>query len=189
MASPNTRRNHDAEENDLYITPKDGLVAMEKFIKKEDVLFDPCAGLGDMADHFCNLGNIVLTNDVNNYNIPLTFEEDFLSFRWELRVDCVIMNPPYTLTSQFINKALTIADRVVMFNRLSILEGQKRGDKFSSREWPLKECDVFSYRVSCVKGRSREPTNNAVAYAVYEFDKNYKGEPTLGWISKLNLKG
>jgi len=187
MASSNTDRRLDAHENDLYSTPVEGLKAMERFIKKGSRLLDPCAGLGDMSNHFKGLGHFVFTSDLYNYGAELGIEIDFLKVNKNdlpKNIDTVIMNPPFTLTLEFVDKALELYDHVVMFNRMSILEGQARGKKFTSKEWCLKHCDIFSYRVSCTKGVDREPTNNAVAYAVYEFDKSFKGTPTLGWITK-----
>lgn len=187
MASPNTNRRADAHENNLYITPIEGLRAMEKFIPKGNRLYDPCAGLGDMANYFKGLNHFVFTSDLHSYGTELGVEIDFLKVNKNImtaETDTIIINPPFTLTLEFVDKALELCDHVVMFNRMSVLEGQARGDKFTSKQWPLKHCDIFSYRVSCTKGVNREPTSNSVAYAVYEFDKRFLGNPTIGWITR-----
>lgn len=192
MASVNTKRRADADPNDLYITPLEGLQAMDLHLNKDDrILFDPCAGMLDMEDYFQGSGVTVYSNELYPvlHESHYTHNMDFLEMTSKdmPHVDCIIMNPPYKLTHEFIDKALGLCDRVVMFNRLAILEGQKRGYEFKSKRWNLKKISVFSFRVSCLKGVDRVPSANAVAYAVYEFDKNYTGEPVVDWITKEDL--
>ena len=192
MASSNTYKSGDVESNELYITPKAGIQALLDLVDpiRDKHFFDPCAGLLDIANGFRRAGHDVLTNDLIDYGdmYRTDWKEDFLTMDIKkgshLSQSTVIMNPPFTLTSEFIDKALSFTDRILMFNRLTTLESLKRARKFKSGEWPLKRCNVFGYRVSCDKGVDREKSANSVAYAVFEFDKQYKGDPKLGWIVK-----
>jgi hypothetical protein len=190
MASPNTKRNSEADKNDLYITPVEALKEMGKIVRGT-VLFDPCAGLGDMAEYFRENGRKVYTNELFNYGYKTDFNADFLDFRHLLnsnggpysQPDAIVMNPPYLLTMEFVNKAISLCRNVYMFNRLSVLESKSRAAKFKSKDWPLRKVWVFGFRVACDKGVNREPSANSVAYAIYHFDREYKGEPTIGWIT------
>lgn len=186
-AAPCTKRNEDAEVNDLYISPPEAMVAMKQLVPRGNRLLDPCNGLADMSNYFKSEGHRVYTGDLYDYGVGTQYIGDFLKMEkmhFPSDIDTIIMNPPYLLTLEFIDHALELCDHLVMFNRMSVLEGQARGRRYTSGDWPLKRCNIFSYRVSCTKGINREKTNNAVAYAVYEFDKNYTGEPTLGWVTK-----
>jgi DNA modification methylase len=97
--------------------------------------------------------------------------------------DCIVANPPYNKAREFVLKGFEYADIQWHFLRLSFLEGQKRYDELFS----LGHCThvfIFTYRVSCDKGYDREPTANSVCYAWFRFDKNFKGNPTLYWLTK-----
>lgn len=196
MASPNTRRNEDADDNDLYTTP---LAAMEalwenapKVLKKANTITDPCFGLGDMSRFFSNKGKYVCGVDMYNYGGGFSQYNDETTYADFLQMESCnndieeegvcVMNPPFTLTMEFVDKALTFWDDCFVFSRLNTLESKKRSVKFKSKEWPLRKVWVFSGRVSCPRGVDYETTANAVVYAWYWFDKDYEGEPTIGWV-------
>lgn len=51
---------------------------------------------------------------------------DFLTFRPQRGFSVAIGNPPFSLAQEFVEHALTMADRVMFLLRLSFLESQKR---------------------------------------------------------------
>lgn len=66
--------------------------------------------------------------------------------------------------------------------KVQFLESQRRRKLFDRKE--LKTVYVFSKRISCVKnGDFRTPCNSVIAYAWYEFEKGYNGQPTIEWIN------
>lgn len=194
MAVACTKRNKDADDQDLYTTP---LVALEKlwdnaprYLKACHSITDPCFGLGDISKFLKAKGKYVEGIDLNNFGEDFSKNNDFTRYGNFLTMkkedlnstDCIVMNPPFTLTMEFVDKSLEHWDNVFMFNRLVTLESLKRAAKFKSKEWPLRKVYIFSGRVSCPKGVTYEPTANAVPYAWFWLDKNYEGEPTITWI-------
>lgn len=187
MASSNTKRNKEARHDDLYSTPKEAVDVMLKYygnMLRVCKVLEPCCGLGAISKPMVGRGIKVDSIDLydHGYGTPGI---DFLSFTPEKEYDFVVMNPPFKLTEEFMDKALQVAKvGVVMFNRLTTLESIGRATKFANGEWPLAHVHVFGYRVSCPEGPEMKPSPNSVAYAWYVFEKCFEGEPTLSWILK-----
>ena len=195
MATANTKRNKDADDNDLYTTPESALEALwevaPKVLRNTKVVTDPCFGLGDITRFFQGKGKYTVGNDLHNYGEDFaqwnneTYYNNFLEE--DIESDCdkkvLVINPPFTLTAEFLDRTLEDGyEHIFMFNRLTTLESVKRVVKFKSKEWPLRKVWVFERRVSCPKGINYENTANSVAYCWLWIDANYEGEPTLGWV-------
>lgn len=195
MASPNTRRNSDADDNDLYTTPMEALDKLwenaPRILLNAKTISDPAFGLGDITRFFQSKGKTTIGNDLYNYGDDFsqwndtTCYSDFLDTNKDNNVfegSVMVMNPPFTLTSEFLDKGLEVCDNILMFNRLTTIETLKRAAKFKSKEWPLRKMFVFSGRVSCPKGVNYDKTANATAFCWFWLDKGYEGEPTITWI-------
>lgn len=95
----------------------------------------------------------------------------------------IITNPPYKYATEFIFKALDLIPegrKVFMFLKLQFLESKSRKALFDTEQ--LKTVYVSRSRIQC--GKNGEFTgSSAVAYAWYEFEKGYKGNPTIKWIN------
>lgn len=196
MSTPNVNRSEPRKGLDLYNTPVRALEALDEnypeVIRQVGTWWDPCSGLGVMGDFIEGQGGRCINTDIFNYGYQHVVE-DFLKME-ELPVDVegIIMNPPYLLTKEFIDHAVYLlskskkATKLLMFNRLAILETKVRSKNFKSGAWPLSAAYIMSFRVSCSKGIEREPTSNSVAYAWYEFtvDGGVEEmlEPRLRWI-------
>ena len=93
--------------------------------------------------------------------------------------DLVIGNPPYALAERFVRTSLEYlrpGGRLLFLLRLAFLEGQRRGDGLW-QEHRLKRIEVCKARTSF----SGDGKSNATAYGLYLWEKNFKGETTLGW--------
>ncbi len=196
MASPNTKRDVSKGGDDLYITPP---VALESFyeqyrsvIDQFQVFLDPCDGLGSISDFLESKGKKVYRYDLIDYRGKLDKEVDFLTLESIPEdVECIIFNPPFKLTKEFIDKALSLHSNLLMFNRMTTIETNTRAKKLDSKEWDLKNMFQFGFRVSCPKGVLNEqgevvlePTANSVAYSWFEFDQNNPFSTTrLLWIT------
>lgn len=188
MATANTKKSNNVEANELYSTPK---IALSSFYHEYPEVFedfytyyDPCNGLGDIADYLRSIGKEVITGDIIDYGNSDKVE-DFLQVESLPKgVECIIFNPPFTLTEEFVDKALQLCPNVLMFNRMTTIESISRAKKFDSKVWPLANMWQFGFRVSCTKGVNREPTANSVAYSWFEFDKNNPRYTTLNWITE-----
>lgn len=198
MASVNTKRQQSSkiESNELYNTPT---IALESFYKQYPEVFDsynksydPCNGLGKISNFLKGIGKECVTSDLVDYGCQ-DFVQNFLTLE-ELPegVDCVIMNPPFTLTEKFIDKFYELTKdkpevSLLMFNRMTTIESNSRARKFKTKEWNLYGMYQFGFRVSCTKGVDEEPTANSVAYSWFEFvnDPDLRVcQPDLWWITK-----
>lgn len=195
MASPNTKKTDDIEENELYNTPNKAMQGFEKFVFEdvEDVVFyDPCDGIGGISDWLEARGAKVYRSDIKTYRcLPAGSnswlgERDFLSITKEdipEDVEYLIFNPPFTLTEAFIDKAHELGLPFFMFNRLTALESQSRAKKFIDK-WYLEMVYIFGYRVECTKGVEQTKTANAVCYAWFYFSSGFgcSVNPEVSWI-------
>lgn len=92
--------------------------------------------------------------------------------------DWIVGNPPYRDAEAHIRHALAVTGRHVAFLlRLAILESAQRAPLWAAhpprRVWVLSERPSFS-----VDGKT-----DSAAYAWVWWDRQYRGEPTLGWVS------
>lgn len=191
MASSNSKRNPKEmiEENELYSTPT---IALETFhnqypevFGKYKCFYDPCDGLGQISDYLESIGKKVYRGDIVDYRSKLNFKESFLSREAIPEdVDCIIFNPPFTLTEEFVDKALSLCPNLIMFNRLTTIESNARANKLNSGEWPMTCLYQFGFRVSCPKGTDMEKSPNSVAYSWLTFDRYSTDGCRLKWIVK-----
>lgn len=101
--------------------------------------------------------------------------------------DCdIITNPPYKFTTDFVLKALERVregGKVAMFLKLTALEGADRYERLYSK-YPPKTIYVYVKRIQCGKNGEFKGTS-AVCYAWYVWEKGFKGNTTLKWISNI----
>lgn len=97
-------------------------------------------------------------------------------------MDTVITNPPYCIAQEAIEHLLKVArKRVYMLLKLQFLEGISREEFFKTT--PLKKVWVFRKRVTMYPAGEEKPKNSStIAFALYEWEHSYKGEPTIGWL-------
>lgn len=100
----------------------------------------------------------------------------------------IITNPPYNKALEFVEKALdsvTNGNKVIMFLKLTFLEGKKRKSFFE--ENPPKTVWVSSSRITCAKNGDFENMfaggGGAVAYAWYVWEKGYKADTVIKWFN------
>ena len=192
MASANTKKNdkETIEENELYNTP---LIALDSFyeqypevIDQYATFYDPASGIGSITEWLKLKDKHVISSDIVDYGYQ-DFIGDFLTSNAEDNLfrylDCIIINPPFTLTAEFIDKALEYNCDILMFNRMTTIESRKRAEKFHSKEWNLECMYQFAFRVSCSKGVERQVTANSVAYSWYKISSKPSSKSTkLKWI-------
>ena len=186
MASVNTKKNKDTEENHLYNTPKDAMVAANNagLFDNFDFYYDPCSGIGNISEFLYDIGKSCQTSDLIDYGYQQEIK-NFLEITPEdihPEVECIIFNPPFKLTEEFIDHALSLCPNLIMFNRATVFETQSRSRKHKDGTWKLREVYSFANRVSCTEGVAEKPTANSVWYSWSVYDQNYKGKPTLDWL-------
>ena len=117
-------------KNDLYETPPCATRALIPFLERGQMIWEPACGPGAIVRELRDAGFCVLATDLVNYGLDgSTAGIDFLMERPKFgSPDVIVTNPPFKLADEFTRHALTLADTVWIFQRLSWLEGAKRAD-------------------------------------------------------------
>ena len=80
--------------------------------------YEPCEGDGRIKEYLNSLGVFTKGSDLQQ-------GVDYLTTTFP-SVDLILTNPPFSLAQEFITKALTEANTVIMLLRLNFLGAQKR---------------------------------------------------------------
>ena len=117
-------------KNDLYETPPCATRALIPFLNRDEAIWEPACGPGAIVRELRDAGFSVHATDLVDYGLDGAWAGiDFLMERpdpcWP---DVIVTNPPFKLADEFTRHALTLADTVWIFQRLSWLEGAKRAD-------------------------------------------------------------
>lgn len=178
--------NHIDEEravNDYYATNP---IAIDYLLEKATLdhnIWECCCGGGSLSKRLIELGYNVKSTDLIDYG----FGEggvDFLQCTSVFDGD-ILTNPPYKQAQEFVEHALELipeGKKIFMFLKVQFLEGKKRRVLFDRKQ--LRRVYVLSGRMSCAKnGDFRNAHGSVIAYAWYEFQKGYNGQPIIEWIN------
>lgn len=174
------------EVNDFYATESKAIDALlEKAVLSHN-LWECACGAGDLSKRLLEKGYNVKSTDLIYRGFGVG-GVDFLQNTEHFDGD-IITNPPYKYAKEFVEHALSLVPdgrKVFMFLKLQFLEGKGRRALFD--EGQLKTLYVSSSRILCAKNGDfesmRKGGGSAVAYGWYEFEKGYKGKPTIEWIN------
>lgn len=180
--------------NDYYATP---LSAVEKLLDKLRIddglsILEPSAGEGHIVKILkeCCPNSEIVANDLikrdSRFGIEVNGGIDFLEYNPNRKFDVVITNPPFSLAQQFIEKAISLANRyVIMFAKIQLLEGLERRRLFE--RFPPKYVCVFSKRVNPLRNgeefdENGKPWASTMCFAWFIWEIGYTGEPVIRWI-------
>ena len=184
--------NHTDKERqieDYYATDP---IAAELLLQIEDLdknipIWECSAGENHLANVFKQNGYTVRTSDI----IKRTETTEVLDFLSDEVTDWngnIITNPPYSLASKFVEKAMSIihnGNKCIMFLKLQFMEGKTRKKLFE--KYPPKTIWVSSSRIMCAKNgdfqKMIDGGGSAVAYAFYVWEKGYKGDTVIKWFN------
>lgn len=146
-------------------------------------IWEPACGEGHLSKRLKQYGYSVFSTDIvyRGYGNGVF---DFFTYTgiWE---GDIVTNPPYKYALEFIEHALktiTTGNKVFMFLKLQFLEGKARRQLFENS--PPKTIYVSSSRIKCApNGDFDSCRNSAVAYAWFEWEKGFMGEPKIKWIN------
>ncbi len=126
--------------DDFYATPPWVTRAILPHLPRVSVVLDPCCGEGAILDVFAERGAGGGVVDLRGIELDATRAlaarsgasvvcADALAMRWR-PAQLVVMNPPFSLASEFVAKALTdgCGVTVAAFLRLAFMESQGRAD-------------------------------------------------------------
>lgn len=173
-------------ENDFYATHPDSTKALLEVEKIIYPALEPACGEGHISK---------LIEDPSLVSTDLVYrgyggknEVDFLTTDYDgFNFETVITNPPFNLFQEFVEKALEVArKKVIFFGKLQALEGQKRATFL--QKTPLKYVYVFKKRQQPMRnGKTNDEItgkkmSSTMAFAWFVWEKGYIGDPIIRWI-------
>ena len=171
-------------ENDFYATNPKSVEALIRtgVLGQPKNILECCVGAGHIANTLQNkYPNIKIDGiDIINRGYPNTIVADFLNYEFKEKYDWIVTNPPYKDVLNYVKKALDTADNVAMFLKLTFLESKNRKEFFEKNK-SLRYVFVFSERQQPMRN-GEETKGNAIAYAWFIWQKQYRGYPTIKWI-------
>ena len=189
-------KNHkDREVDDFYATPPNEVANILSHEDLVGTVLEPCCGMGHMVDgiRLCNkylYANIIATDLV--YREFGEGELDFLdeAYPYKDNIGTIIMNPPFKLIEEFVNKSIEVAKhKVILFARNQFVESESRYKNIFSKTPPSR---IYQYvdRVACAKGGdfSRKMSSN-MAFSWFVWDKDSEISKTeFKWIRRVDKK-
>jgi len=173
------------EKNDFYPTPPEAVEPLFKREKFEGRVWECASGDGSMSKVIEKYNKCIssdLRTDDEVYGLK---GKDFLNTKTATPIENIITNPPYKLAIEFVQRAKKLATKkVALLLKLVFLEGINRYEMFQDKKFPLKKIYVFCRRVKIYKKGIKTKNSGLIAYAWFVWDKDYKGEPTIGWINE-----
>jgi hypothetical protein len=148
-------------------------------------ILEPACGEGHLSERLKAKGFDVKSSDLIDRGYGE--QKDFFGIKkWD---GDIVTNPPYKYAKEFVEHALCIIPKgrkAFMFLKLTFLEGKGRREFF--RKYPPKIIYVSSGRITCAPNGEFEKTkkemgSSAVAYAWFEWENGWKGEPRIKWIN------
>ena len=119
-------------------------------------------------------------------NLVTAYDQE-VNFLWETGTyDYIITNPPFSIASEFIQKAKQVAKgKFALLLPLSYLHGKQRYDEiYSDREYGLKKVYVFT-RYPMLGESLREDgkyKTGMMVYAWFVWESGHSGLPMIDWL-------
>lgn len=146
-------------EYDFYPTPEWCYEKLDVIWSDFSTGLEPCKGDG-------RIYKFMVENGIYTKWAEIREGVDYLNTEFD-KVDLILTNPPFSLAQEFIEKALTEADTVIMLLRLNFLGSQRRYDFWIDNE--PTAIHVLSRRPSFT-GKGTDSTE----YAWFVWDKTDK---------------
>lgn len=162
--------------SDFYQTPYalTDLLLDKIELDRTETILEPASGGGAIVRVLERRGFLV-----EHYDL----EKDFLAEDRHFRT--IITNPPFSLSSKFIQKAKEVSDQFFFLLPISYLHGQSRLiNVWKDTSFPLKSIFVFS-RYPLLEGSIREDGKHKtgmMCYAWYWFCRSFVGKPIIEWL-------
>ncbi len=190
----------DREAVDFYSTDPECVVDLINRESFAHNILEPCCGNGNIAAKLTELGYDVTATDLYDHGYGTTGVDCFSYHNVDKDI---ITNPPYSLTTEFMEHMLgqlQPGHKMALFLKLQVLEGQARYQKIFA-QGKLAKVYVYVNRVACYKNDERYQKNedgslkldkdgkpkkigSACAYMWAVWEADYCGYPEIRWINK-----
>lgn len=160
------RKIYPRKDHDFYPTPPEATHALVQYLGlKDELIWEPAAGDGAMADVLAEAGNTVRRSDIRDVGREDTEVLDFLDPRswvgprWP---GWIITNPPYgKLAEAFIRRALSKTDRVAMLLSSDYWHAASRRELFC--EHTPSHVLPLTWRLAFLESeRGKSPMGNSI---------------------------
>lgn len=167
---------------DFYETPSEAIHRLFKVWKPPfKKIWEPCCGTRSISKVLKIYNYDLISSDIEDRGYGHT-GVDFLQ-KTETEAPMIFTNPPYNISTEFVNHSLKLAEQSVFLLRLQWLEGERRRKQlFSSNK--LANVFVFSKRIPRmhVPGYDGKKVTSTIAFAWFHFDNNHNSHPNIQWI-------
>ena len=168
-------------ENDLYETPEFFVNELLKHKNFDKNILEPACGNGKISSTLITAGYNVYSADIIKRNYPCNIK-NFITDDFEYKKYDIITNPPYSLMSEFINKASFVAKNKFAFvGRIQLLEGINRYNNFYKNginDFRLKKVICSVKRLNFISNKEFNHTS-AMMSAWFVFERQYTGKPVI----------
>jgi len=189
--------NRERVSEDYYATPPEATRALLNAfgINNCETYFEPSCGEGHISKElerwYKKLGYSI-GNEIKITSSDLIDRGygkgniDFLKLGLEQKWDCIITNPPFKLSQEFIEKGLQLSNKyVIMFAKIQLLEGVARRKLFD--KFPPKYIYVFTNRVNPLRNGSPVDEKgkkwaSTMCFAWFIWEIGFEGEPRIRWL-------
>lgn len=156
------------KESDEYYTPKEAVIPIIKYLKKEMVVWCPFdTEDSEYVKCIQANGNKVIFSHIDN-------GENFFSFEPKERYDVIISNPPFSLKDDILKRLDELNKPFAILLPLPTLQGQKRFEY-------LKNCEalIFDKRINFYNDKEHKVMVKGVAFASIYICKNFLPEKLI----------
>ena len=150
------------KESDEYYTPKEAVIPIIKYLKREMVVWCPFdTEDSEYVKCIQANGNRVIFSHIDN-------GENFFSFEPKEKYDVIISNPPFSLKDDILKRLNELNKPFAILLPLPTLQGQKRFEY-------LKNCEVliFDKRINFYNDKEHKIMVKGVAFASIYICKNF----------------
>lgn len=180
-----TNSTADREQNDYYATDP---VAVRKLCEKRRLpytIWECACGAGHLSEELIKQGYFVYSSDLIDRGYGQSGVDFLKTTEMPHNCTCILTNPPYKYTNEFILHALDllpVGGICAMLLNICQLSGKQRYNKIF-KHFPPVCVYVFSGRVQCAKnGAFSAAVNGAINYAWFVWQKGDKIAPVIEWI-------
>ena len=156
------------KESDEYYTPKEAVIPIIKYLKREMVVWCPFdTEDSEYVKCIQANGNKVIFSHIDN-------GENFFSFEPKERYDVIISNPPFSLKDDILKRLDELNKPFAILLPLPTLQGQKRFEY-------LKNCEalIFDKRINFYNDKEHRVMVKGVAFASIYICKNFLPEKLI----------
>lgn len=150
------------KESDEYFTPKEAVIPLLDYIRKEDIIWCPF----DYEDS--SFVRIFQENENKVIFSHIDEGKNFFYYEPEIPYDIIISNPPFSCKDDVLKRLNELKKPFAMLLPLPTLQGQKRFEYLQN-----SQALIFDKRINFYQNREQTKMAKGVAFASIYICKNF----------------